>query len=591
MKNSASSTFFDFTSILISKWFIYISLLLSALVFGFILVIEKNHSILIELINFFKSIYPAQFREYKVLLALLVIKKMLLAFCVSIVVIYFSLKWIVNNLNKLPSTPINTELSNNNSMKKNDYVFIIILLVASFLLRYKGLNNSLWQDEIGVYFTFIKPGLIKSIIPTSSMGCHPLVQLLSGMFVKLFGFSDIKYRIVCFVFGISTSVVFYFVLRNITKKKFLSFLFSFLVVINPFHIYYSWQMRGYIMIMFLGIFALYTAYKFLFYNRDKYLFLLTMWALVYTHLYSLLLIISIFILFIILNVREITTKSNRIISFDFINKMNIFIILFLLVFISYLPHIPMIFMITTGSTSGTEASINNIFVLLKSIPTLLGIGDAYYLFGIFSFILMYLLSLKKNKITDEKVEFNNFLISTLLITLILFSVISLFDLITRYTSILFPALILIFSLSAIIILEQQDKSIIKILTLVTLIGFTAINILGINKSIEEVQPYKSAVQYVTTNFRGLPIISTSLGKDEVSIYNNQIIKVSNLTQLDSVVLKNKKVVSIISFENFAGKEGFNEDLPVLQKIKHKAIFNKTFAGESPVNVYVSNFAD
>ncbi len=151
--------------------------------------------------------------------------------------------------------------------KINGYVVFALLFVIGILLRYDGLFNYLpWEDEYwSVEFANPdKPFLNTFLDP----GNPPFFYIILRLWITLFGISDISIRILPFTIGIFSIFSVWFVLyKNIDLKT--ANTGAFLSVFNLSLIYYSNEVRSYILQIALVPFITYFLFKILKEEKTK----------------------------------------------------------------------------------------------------------------------------------------------------------------------------------------------------------------------------------------------------------------------------------------------------------------------------------
>ncbi len=114
-------------------------------------------------------------------------------------------------------------------------------------LRLIGLGQSLWLDEatsalVVRNLTFSE--IISKFLPTDFH--PPLYYLVLKAWSDIFGTDEIALRLLSVIFGLLTILVTYFIGKEIKSKTF-GVLASFLLAIAPLHVYYSQEVRMYML--------------------------------------------------------------------------------------------------------------------------------------------------------------------------------------------------------------------------------------------------------------------------------------------------------------------------------------------------------
>ncbi len=171
---------------------------------------------------------------------------------------------------------------------------LILILVLGLLLRLINLGQSFWLDEAS-------QAVMSSHSPSwiwFSRGndFHPPLYYLLIHFWMIFGRSEVWLRLPSVFFGVANILVLYLLVRELRLVPGLvihHFTFrpetvaAILLAINPYHIYYSQELRSYILLCLLGTLSMYYLIK----NRFRSLTLINT-LLIYTHYSSLFLLVT-----------------------------------------------------------------------------------------------------------------------------------------------------------------------------------------------------------------------------------------------------------------------------------------------------------
>lgn len=141
-----------------------------------------------------------------------------------------------------------------NSLKQNikkpawykSLLFLVFLL--GFLIRLKCflINPSFWHDECALGWNIKFKSWIGyfGLLRFAQMA-PPFFMILTKLIVKIFGFSDLSLRIIPFLAGNISIISFYFLAKNVFKKKWTILTALFLFAINSTLINYSFQFKPY----------------------------------------------------------------------------------------------------------------------------------------------------------------------------------------------------------------------------------------------------------------------------------------------------------------------------------------------------------
>lgn len=202
---------------------------------------------------------------------------------------------------------------------KNNKWLIIILVIGIFLRLYNLDFQSPWLDEIHT-LTETNPNtpiseLYNVVLVSEQM--PPLYFFLMYVTFKVFGYSIFIARLFSAIVG-GVSIYSVFLLgKEITNNK-LGLIASFLMAINPFHLYYSQEARPYMLLLLFSVLSFYGLVKLLQNqtNRNAILYGLFSGLMIITHFFGLFVVFS--QLIIILFYFFMIEKEKRI---QFILKM------------------------------------------------------------------------------------------------------------------------------------------------------------------------------------------------------------------------------------------------------------------------------
>ncbi len=557
--------------------------LIILILIGVSLVFQFPNSFYEYLINriseILKSTYGTKGTEKKIYYGLVKLGQILI---LSAFFILIYLKTLNSALKKIIHNPETLEERQQILINKMDMIILIALITTAIFLRFINIRQSLWQDEIGVYQSFIKDGVISTIFPKTSTGSHPLMQIIVVFFTKIFGVNEITLRLPILIFSILNIPLIYYVVLKIFNKRSLAIISSIILCFHTYHIYYSFQMRGYNMVVFFTTISIYAFHKILFDNEKRFsvILFLANTCLLYTHLYSLYFIaaqniILFFMLFSYNKNKKFYYKNVKIL-------INSIIISVIISFLLYLPQLPVIFMnILNSSDLHTEFNWSeHILYVLSSSTNLLAYTDNKLLAIIVFICLTIIFVYTKKSIGVLFLVYTNFLLFFMI--MLLPSGSSFFP---RYLIPLLPIKVI---LIAYLINWTIEKKSFVFFSLTSILIIFYLNISAINKTYMPIQDYKSAVTYIKAREKNeYIIVSNSVGKNEIKYYNEQIIPLKNKTQLDSIINKvNVNVYAITTFENMAGRNGdFYEDAKTQEFIEEKFKKIIIFESEFPVTIW------
>jgi len=95
------------------------------------------------------------------------------------------------------------------------------------------------------------------------------------------------------------------------------------------------------------------------------------------------------------------------------------------------------------------------------------------------------------------------------------------------------------------------------------------------------------VEYVHQHAKSNSVTAAnSLGKTYIKYYDNAIIPLGNVEELNALQNIYDEIYVITTLESFAGSGQFTDDAPTQKKLVKDGTLVKTFHGEFPVNVFL-----
>jgi uncharacterized membrane protein len=184
----------------------------------------------------------------------------------------------------------------------SEYVWLLVILIFAAFFRLKGLNfQSLWGDELfSIYHSSPDFSLFR-ILGVSRWDPHPpLFLLLLHGWMKLFGYNEFSPRLFVAVIGILSVFPVFLLAKEIYNRN-SGIIAGLLVSTNFYHLYYSQEVRPYILLF------MFSTLSFLFFIRDlrqpgrisRRLFILFSLLMLYTHYYGLFILLAQFVYLII----------------------------------------------------------------------------------------------------------------------------------------------------------------------------------------------------------------------------------------------------------------------------------------------------
>jgi hypothetical protein len=499
-----------------------------------------------------------------------------------VLLLYFSFwKWLIQTA----AANTKTETKEEPKLKRIDWILILFCTLVGISLRILPLSQSLWQDEIGVYNMFIKEGIFSTLFPKSSMGSQPLMQIVVGLFSSLFGNSEIALRMPLFIVAIASIGLMYFFTFQLLKNRASAFISALFLSLHSYHVYYSFQMRGYVMLVFLCLLSCYLLFRLLQNPNKKLAFVYSIVGilLVFTHLYAVYLLIAQQFVILLFQLKRKSKTSENSTSKEFLLAyFHGFLLAMLISVTLYLPQLPVIFMNILDTAQANKSLAIYFGSVLDSLNFMLAYSSfPWFSFGILmALLLLFIFIIEQNKSTK--------LIG--LIALVLFLITAFVPsgsgFFPRYLICEIPLLVFILAHS-IENLWSSNKIAYKIIALSLMGAYVFLNVSGYKLSFQKIQDYKGAVEFVKNypETKRKVIVANSLGKTEIQHYNPAITPLNNVSELDSLLKLDIDLFAITTYESFAGRSVFKNDKLTQEKIERDFFHEKVFPGEFPVNVW------
>jgi uncharacterized membrane protein len=286
------------------------------------------------------------------------------------------------------------------------HIVLVAIIVLAVLSRLYNLTfQSLWLDELYT-MSIADPGhSIKDIMAYIKTDFHPpLHYIIAHLFFKIVGFNDFSGRLLSALIGILGVIAMYLLGKQIKDKR-TGILMALLTSVNYYHIYYSQEIRMYILIFLFSALSGLFLLKAL--NRNKsidyvyYTFFTSL--LLYTHYFGIL-VLAAEVLYVLFVFKEKPTFSAT-------RKVAIALVSIMLLYLPWIPHLLM-----TGSRKHWMGTPDPwyLFVYLYEIVGKDPVTALLFLTGLFLFLKDFFRS--GNELPTSKKP------KSLLIILMLFSI-------------------------------------------------------------------------------------------------------------------------------------------------------------------------
>ena len=260
----------------------------------------------------------------------------------------------------------------------DNYLLLLILILGAVLRIYNLSFESIWLDE--AYTIEISKqdplGIIKQIF-IDNENHPPLYYSIVHYWMMAFGDSEFSVRFPSVIFGVLSIAAIYKVARLLFDKN-TALLSALILATSAFLIKYSQDARSYSLMVLLTLLSFYFFLKLLEHKsfRNSALYLATSLLLLYTHYYSLLLILSQNIFFLTL---FLFGKSGKALS------LKRWVLLQITLFVMYLPQL---YLFTQASALKEEFWLKT--PTIKTIPAALFIySGSWPLFALFTILCIF----------------------------------------------------------------------------------------------------------------------------------------------------------------------------------------------------------
>lgn len=145
-------------------------------------------------------------------------------------------------------------------------LFLVCIVFIGVALRCKGLaRESLWYDEIGSidHATRSFPSFFWSLQQEP-----PLYPLLLRYWLYCWGVSEAALRSLSVIFGVGTLLLSYYIGKRLFNRR-IAYSAVFLLTLSPFHIFYSQEVRYYMMSLFLFLLSVHVFLRLLTYQTKR----------------------------------------------------------------------------------------------------------------------------------------------------------------------------------------------------------------------------------------------------------------------------------------------------------------------------------
>lgn len=381
----------------------------------------------------------------------------------------------------------------------NIIIFFIFFIFGAVRLIW-AYSHSIWLDEGYIFWLCRNP--LNYIIENMTFEPHPPFYFIFMHFWLLLGKSVIWIRLPSVAFSLLSAYFLYLIAKDFVNKK-TAILCVFLYSLNPDMLYTEIQARMYSLLILAVISCTYFALKYIQNNKEKYLWLFSVSAIIglLTHYFFIFVFIPISV-FLFLKSKN---KFKIILSILVVLVLTSFwsYFFFLQCFGKSLNTVEKPETVITSNLQKISLIINNTFFAFKSYPDIFKWFNWYFMLIGYIIPLIAGLLYLKNNYKSILALFLSIIFFTML-CVCFFSLFSGSELLfrTRYNCFLWPFLLLIFS-SGFVSLLTYLKGVLKysavvVLTVMLLLG-AIIFYQGINNPYYWLQNWKEASKIIEEN--------------------------------------------------------------------------------------------
>jgi hypothetical protein len=153
--------------------------------------------------------------------------------------------------------------------KATSFIFILIILITSFLIRFAGYDNRmLWHDELWRINLILSDDLITRFLKFPDIYTSTTAPLYIG-FLKVISFINLSpffLRMSSLIPGILSPVLAYLIIKKASQNNLLALTCAFIFLVNLNFIHYSKEMKPYAFELFMHLLCLYAWTNLIFTN-------------------------------------------------------------------------------------------------------------------------------------------------------------------------------------------------------------------------------------------------------------------------------------------------------------------------------------
>ena len=153
------------------------------------------------------------------------------------------------------------------------YIALIAITAFAFVLRFYKLDVwSFWVDELTTVYAARDILSNFSLDLTTAILNHPFTSILIHFVFNIFGISELSARLAPLIIGVLSIPILYFPVRKVYGVP-VALLFSIMLAVSRWHLYWSQNARFYVMLLLLFSLALFAFYFAMEEDRPGYVIL------------------------------------------------------------------------------------------------------------------------------------------------------------------------------------------------------------------------------------------------------------------------------------------------------------------------------
>jgi mannosyltransferase len=160
---------------------------------------------------------------------------------------------------------------------------MIFIIILALIVRLINLNQSFWLDEAAQVIESARPFMDQFQLAADF---HPPLYHVILHFWMKFGISEIWVRILSVILGL-LSIYFIYKISSVFKQEKIGKIAAFLLAISPYHIWYSQEVRPYMLFVTVSLFS-----SWLFFKKEWFWYGLSVILGLYSHYFFPVLLLS-----------------------------------------------------------------------------------------------------------------------------------------------------------------------------------------------------------------------------------------------------------------------------------------------------------